>query len=102
MAITIKGSFPSRREAELAIEHLVQEYGIQRTDVFVTPIGPDNSSGAQPAGADVESGHGGIGADAAGASYAGALSVSVDVNDDEIADLEAAFRDAGATEVTSG
>ncbi|QJU60183.1 hypothetical protein HL653_22760 [Sphingomonas sp. AP4-R1] len=98
MGSTVSGTFPSRREAELAIEHLVQEYGINRSDIFVEPIGSDNSSGQSPSGADVESGHVGISADAKGASYGNALKVSVDVNSDEIVDVRTAFRKAGATE----
>lgn len=98
MGSTVSGTFPSRREAELAIEHLVQEYGINRSDIFVEPIGSDNSSGQTPSGADVESGHVGSSADAEGASYGNALKVSVDVNSDEIVDIRTAFREAGATE----
>lgn len=98
MGSTVSGTFPSRREAELAIEHLVQEYGINRSDIFVEPVGSDNSSGKTPSGADIESGHVGISADAEGASYSTALKVTVDVNSDETMDIRTAFQEAGATE----
>lgn len=96
MAKTIKATFPSRREVELAVEHLVQEYGVERTDIFIEPAGSQNSSGDAPAGADVESGHPGEAADASGAAYEGQLVVSVDMNEDEEAAVQAAFREAGA------
>ena len=101
MGHTIKGTFPSRREVEIAVEHLVQDYGIERTDVFIEPASSANSSGTAPAGADVESGHESETADASGAAYEGALIVSVDMNEDERKDVERAFRDAGATEVVT-
>ncbi|WP_022683509.1 hypothetical protein [Sphingobium bisphenolivorans] len=100
MARTIKALFPSRREVELAVEHLVQEYGIERTDIFIEPAGQQNSSGAQPAGADVESGHPGESTDARGAAYEGELLVSVDMNEDESDAVREAFREAGAADVT--
>lgn len=31
METTIIGTFETRREAELAVEHVVQEHGVQRT-----------------------------------------------------------------------
>ena len=99
MGSTIKATFPSRREVEIAVEHLVQDYGIERTDVFIEPASGANSAGTSPVGADVESGHPGESADAEGAAYTGALIVSVDMNEDERDDVERAFRDAGAIEI---
>lgn len=45
------------RQAELAVEHLVQEHGIDRNAVTIRASGEANSAGTRPAGADVESGH---------------------------------------------
>ena len=101
MGVTIKGTFPSRREAELAVEHLVQEYGVERTDIFVEPAGDRNSAGDAVVGADAESGHPETDADASGAAYRGELFVSVDINADEQADVERAFKDAGASEIAA-
>lgn len=101
MPITITAKFPARREVELAIEHLVQEYGIERTDIFVEPAGKQNSSGQAPAGADAESGHPGTLVDAEGSAYEGQLVVSVDMNEDEFDAVEAALRDAGALDITA-
>lgn len=36
----------------MAVERLVQEIGIERTDIFVTAFGPDNSAGNRVGGAD--------------------------------------------------
>jgi hypothetical protein len=102
VASTIRALFPSRREVELAVEHLVQEYGIERTDIFIEPAGAENSAGDAPTGADVESGHGSALPDPAGAAYEGQLIVSVDMNDDENEAVTQAFREAGAVEVTNG
>jgi len=101
MGVTIKGTFPSRREVEIAVEHLVQDHGIERTDVFIEPAGEENSAGVEPAGADVESGHAGIDPDTEGAAYTGALIVAVDMNEHGAAVVEKAFRDAGAVEVVT-
>ncbi len=95
MGDTIIGRFASRREADLAIEHLVQEHGIDRTDVFVQPASADNSAGVQPDGADIESGHPGIAKDGAPA-LEGAIEVSVDVNGGDGETVRSALVAAGA------
>src|SRR5215217_5217250 len=41
----ITGEFDIRREAELAVERLVQEYSIDRSAVEVTAAGDDNTAG---------------------------------------------------------
>lgn len=95
MGKTITGTFPTRREAELAVEHLVQEYGLQRADIFVEPSSSENSAGVRPSGGDAKSGHPASQPDA-DAALNGTLLVSVDVNEDETEAVEKAFRDAGA------
>ena len=50
--------FETRRDAEIAVEHLVQAHGVARTDIFIRAKGKSNSAGMRAAGADVESGHG--------------------------------------------
>lgn len=102
ISTTIKGLFPSRREVELAVEHLVQEYGIERTDIFIEPAGSENSAGDEPAGADVASGQNRETSDGSSAAYEGQLVVSVDMNEDEGDAVIQAFRDAGAVEVAGG
>lgn len=57
MERTIVARFETRRDAEIAVEHLVQEYAVARTDIFIRAKGESNSAGVKAAGADVESGH---------------------------------------------
>lgn len=102
MSTTIKALFPGRREVELAVEHLVQEYGIERTDIFIEPAGSKNSAGDEPAGADVASGQNRETPEGSGAAYEGQLVVSVNMNEDEGDAVIQAFRDAGAVEVAGG
>ena len=52
--------FDTRRDAETAVEHLVQEHGINRADVFVRAAGKANTAGVRAAGGDIESGHPGV------------------------------------------
>ena len=51
---TINATFETRREAELAVEHLVQEHGIDRDDVDVGAEGDQNSAGVEASGSDNE------------------------------------------------
>ena len=100
MERTIIGSFSTRRDAEIAVEHLVQEHGIARTDVFIQPQGSANSAGSEMAGADVESGHPGV-AKQGHPQIEGAVEVSVDCHGDDAAVVEATLKDAGARELHS-
>ncbi|WP_137391142.1 hypothetical protein [Rhodoligotrophos defluvii] len=45
MGRTIIGTFRTREDAELAVEHLVQEHGINRRDVAVTAADRENTAG---------------------------------------------------------
>lgn len=42
----VEGAFKDRGAAELALEHLVQEIGLNRTAIFVAAQGSENSSGS--------------------------------------------------------
>ena len=77
---TITATFATRREAELAIERLVQELGIERTDIFVVADGVANSAGIAISGADAESGHTDVAASGRPA-LAGSITMSIDLND---------------------
>lgn len=81
MGTTLSAEFETRRDAEMAVERLVQDYGIERTDIFISAAGSDNTVGTQAAGADVESGHPDTEVDA-NPALNGAITVSVDVEDD--------------------
>lgn len=91
MSATIERTFDSRREAELAVERLVQEHGFERTDIFISPAGDANSSGAVRSGGDTST-HLEEGRD--DAPLSDRISVSVDVNDDSrAADAERIFNE---------
>jgi hypothetical protein len=79
MTTTIERTFDSRREAEFAIERLVQEYDFERTDVFVSSAGDENSAGDMPSGGDTATD---LEAGRSDAPLSDPILVSVDVNDD--------------------
>lgn len=54
MSTTLIGTFDSRVQADMAVERLVQEIGIERTDIFVSASGAENSAGISVAGSDHE------------------------------------------------
>ncbi|MBS9722435.1 hypothetical protein JYU29_17210 [Tianweitania sp. BSSL-BM11] len=95
---TLTGTFATRREAEIAVEHLVQEYGMDRSDVFIEPQSSENSAGSKASGGDVAQAKPQAGS-AEEPALNGALLVSADISRDRLDDAEAAFRDAGATNV---
>ncbi|WP_366654642.1 hypothetical protein [Fodinicurvata sp. EGI_FJ10296] len=94
---TIHATFSTREAAEIAIERLVQEYGIDRADIFVQPADAENTAGSEPSGGDVSEREGER--SPFGAPLHGSVQVSADVSGDEIANAEAALRDAGASDV---
>lgn len=97
MSKTITGSFAARRDADMAVERLVQELGIERTDIFVAAQGEDNSVGPARAGSDNESDVPSREAREDGA-HEGPIAVSVDVNDDDLLSRVAgAFQEFSAT-----
>ena len=53
---TLKGTFATRREAEMAVERLVQEHEIDRKAIQIAPEGAANSAGDETAGSDAEAG----------------------------------------------
>ncbi|GJE58316.1 hypothetical protein [Methylobacterium trifolii] len=57
MSKTISAAFKSRRDAEMAVEHIVQEHGLDRAAVTVGPASDENTAGTEAARADVEDGH---------------------------------------------
>jgi hypothetical protein len=45
MAQKLTGIFETRQLAEIAVEHLVQEYQLDRAEISILPVGPDNTAG---------------------------------------------------------
>lgn len=81
---TVTANFETRREAELAVEHLVQEHGVDRDDVTVGPAGEENSAGTEAGGSDLDDGFDDDAGD--GPELAGAIAVSVVAEDDDQAE----------------
>ena len=57
MAMSLSAEFDTRRDAEMAVEHVVQEHGIDRQAVQIAPVSVENTSGVRVAGSDTEEGH---------------------------------------------
>lgn len=81
MNTTLTATFETRREAEMTVERLVQEYGIERTDVFIAAEGIENSAGTGQAGSDENAGAPSP-KPRSDAPLRGVVSVSVDIEDD--------------------
>jgi hypothetical protein len=92
---TTSATFKTREAADLAIEHLVQQHGISRADIFVQSKDARNTAGTMPSGGDAAHEDG----KRSGAALHGEIEVSADVNRDGIAKVEQAFRQVGAIEV---
>ena len=43
--VTIRASFSTREAADLAVEHLVQQQGVSRPDIFIQSATGENTSG---------------------------------------------------------
>lgn len=94
MSTTLTGTFDRRDQAEMAVERLVQEIGIERTDIFVTASGPDNSAGNRIGGADSETFDQDERDDV---PVAGGIMVSIDLQDDaKVEVVTAALEEFGA------
>jgi hypothetical protein len=95
MESTPVAEFDTRRAAELAVEHVVQECGVPRGDVFVQSAGNENTSGDRSAGADAKASP----KPEQGGKLEGPIEVSVDFHGDDAARVADALRSAGATSV---
>ncbi|WP_407183146.1 hypothetical protein [Bradyrhizobium centrosematis] len=95
MESTIIGEFDTRRGAELAVEHVVQECGVPRSDVFVQAAGGANTVGTRPAGSDVKVAPAPDGRQ----KLDGLIEVSVDFHGDAPEKIADVLRSAGAKTV---
>jgi hypothetical protein len=97
MSTSLVAKFDTRREAEMTVERLVQQFKIERTDVFITTEGAENTVGVEVAGSDTEAGQPSPPA-RDDAELAGHVVVSVDINDDSLVDeVRLAFAEFDAT-----
>ncbi|KQO77718.1 hypothetical protein [Rhizobium sp. Leaf262] len=93
---TIRATFETRAAADLAIEHLVQQHGISRPDIFVQSATAENTAGSRPSGGDA-SHEDGAREDAA---LEGEIEVSADIAADQVDSVHRSLGDAGAIRVS--
>lgn len=99
MATHLTASFSTRREAEMTVERLVQEQGVDRSDIVLAAAGDDNSAGEAIAGSDAEAGEPSPEA-RDDAALNGRVTVSVAVADAARAgEIRGAFAEFDATDV---
>jgi hypothetical protein len=94
------GCFETRRQAELAVEHCVQEHGVNRADIFIQAAESENTAGTVIGGADARSAPPTT-EERSDPALHGVIEVSVEVNDDRADVVRAAFEDAGAQSITA-
>lgn len=101
MGTTLNATFETRREAEMTVERLVQEHGVDRTDVFIAAANDENTVGEERAGSDEAAGRPSPGA-RDDSPLNGAVIVSVDIEDEAIvAKVREAFTEFEAADVSA-
>ncbi|MBY5699989.1 hypothetical protein [Rhizobium leguminosarum] len=94
---TIRATFETREAADLAVEHLVQQHGVSRPDIFIQSASDRNSAGSAPSGGDVSHDDG----TRRDAPLEGEIEVSVDIASRQVAAVQRSLRAAGAVRVSS-
>jgi hypothetical protein len=95
---TIRATFKTREAADLVVEHLVQQHGISRLDVFIQSTTDRKTAGSMPSGGDASHDEG----ERADAPLEGEIEVSADIPSDQIAIVRNIFGEAGAIHVSGG
>jgi hypothetical protein len=94
----LTATFRTRADAELAIEHLAQEYGIDPAFIYVEPVDDENSAGLVASGGDHAAGapsH----QERPDAPLHGAIQLTVPVKHESLAALTKALKETGALDV---
>jgi len=99
MPRTIIGYFDTRRDAEMAVEHLVQDHGLDRNRVQAMAEGEENSSGTVVSGADAAEA---VQGETPEGVREGRIVVRAEVGDDLVEAALASFRECNATETSQG
>jgi len=100
--MTLSGKFDTRRDAEMAVERLVQQFEIDRAKIAITPDGAANTAGIEEAGSDKAAGAPSP-ESRDDAELNGKVVVTVDGTDDAVADeVRAAFAEFDASEQAGG
>ncbi len=93
---TLRATFDTRASADLAVEHLVQQHGISRPDIFIQSATAQNTSGSVASGGDVLK----RGAVRDDAPLEGEIEVSADIPPDKISAVQRSLGEAGALRVS--
>ncbi len=90
--------FRTRADADLAIEHLAQEYGIDPAFIYVEPVDDENSAGTVASGGDHAAGapsH----AERPDAPLNGAIQLTVPVKHENLPELTRALEETGGFDI---
>lgn len=93
--MTIRATFDTREAADIAVEHLVQQHGVSRPDIFIQAADDANTVGTRVSGGD---------AGKRGRSDApteGEIEVSADIASNQYSAVQRSLGDAGALHVAS-
>ena len=93
---TIRATFDTRAAADLAVEHLVQQHGISRPDIFIQSTTTENTSGLVASGGDV-SNEGAVRRDA---PLEGEIEVSADIPSDKVSLVQRSLGEDGALRIS--
>ncbi|MBB3660866.1 hypothetical protein FHX15_006138 [Rhizobium sp. BK650] len=94
---TIRATFETREAADIAIEHLVQQHGISRPDIFIQSAGDRNTAGAVASGGDASHEEGAR----RDAPLGGEIEVSADVTISQVVAVRRCLGEAGALRISS-
>lgn len=93
---SVSATFQTREAADRAIEHLVQQHGINRADIHAETVGNENTVGNLPSGADAAKDH-----ESSAPALKGAVRVSAQISPDYRDVVESTFREMeGAVEAS--
>ncbi|KAA3515872.1 MULTISPECIES: hypothetical protein [Agrobacterium] len=95
---TIKAIFDTRAAADLAVEHLVQQHGVPRPDIFIQSATSENTVGVTPSGGDVSANDNAR----EDAPLGGEIEVSADISASEVSAAQRSLGEAGAIRVSAG
>lgn len=90
--MTVRATFETRAVADVAVEHLVQQHGVSRPDIFIQPVDAANTIGTCRSGGDTDRGD---------APTEGEIEVSADIASNQYPAVQGSLGDAGAIRVAS-
>lgn len=93
---TVVAVFQTREAADHAIEHLVQQHGLNRADIFAEAQGDDNTAGTRPSGGDAAKGNA-----PSAPALRGGIRLSADVAADKADLLRDTFAEMGGQDIAA-